>query len=57
MFISGLVENFAGGGTVFFVSPWDVEYLHFIEEREEAGTPNIIADIRAGIVMQLKQKV
>ncbi len=46
-----------GGGSVSYVSPWDHDYLTSISEREEAGTPNIIGDIRAGLVMLVKQAV
>ncbi len=45
----------AGGGTVRFVT-WDShEYLDDVQAREEAGTPSIIGDIRAGFVMQLSR--
>jgi selenocysteine lyase/cysteine desulfurase len=43
-----------GGGTVRFVSPDSHAYLDDVEAREEAGTPAIIGDIRAGLVLQLK---
>ncbi|WDR04537.1 aminotransferase class V-fold PLP-dependent enzyme [Devosia rhodophyticola] len=43
-----------GGGTVSFVTPDQHAYLDNIEAREEAGTPGIIGDIRAGLVLQLK---
>lgn len=42
-----------GGGTVSFVSPSGHDYLADLAAREEAGTPNVIGDIRtalAGIV-------
>lgn len=42
-----------GGGTVSFVSPGGHDYLADLAAREEAGTPNVIGDIRtalAGIV-------
>ncbi|WDR01565.1 aminotransferase class V-fold PLP-dependent enzyme [Devosia algicola] len=41
-----------GGGTVSFVTPDQHAYLNNIEAREEAGTPAIIGDIRAGMVLQ-----
>ncbi|MCP5038355.1 MAG: aminotransferase class V-fold PLP-dependent enzyme [Rhodobacteraceae bacterium] len=44
-----------GGGTVAFVSPWRHDYLDDLEAREEAGTPNIIGDIRAGLVFLVKE--
>ena len=46
-----------GGGTVFFVSPNSHRYLQNFEEREEAGTPDIVAAIRAGLVFQLKGSI
>ncbi|HHG89294.1 MAG TPA: aminotransferase class V-fold PLP-dependent enzyme [Devosia sp.] len=46
-----------GGGSVSYVSPWDHDYLECITAREEAGTPNIIGDIRAGLAMLVKRVV
>jgi selenocysteine lyase/cysteine desulfurase len=46
-----------GGGTVSFVSPWRHAYSRHVEEREEGGTPNIIGDIRAGLVMLVKDAI
>ncbi len=46
-----------GGGSVSYVSSWDHDYLTSISEREEAGTPNIIGDIRAGLAMLVKRAV
>ena len=43
-----------GGGSVFFVSREDQVYLSTIEEREEAGTPEIVGSIRASLAFQLK---
>ena len=40
-----------GGGTVSFVSPETHDYSTSIEAREEAGTPNVIADIRAALAV------
>ncbi|MFV0490371.1 MAG: aminotransferase class V-fold PLP-dependent enzyme [Pseudorhodobacter sp.] len=45
----------AGGGTVSFVSPWDHVYQEDLESREEAGTPNVIGDIRAALVLMIKE--
>ena len=42
---------------MFFVSKYDHRYLKNEEQREEAGTPNIIGDIRAGLLFQLKSAV
>jgi len=44
-----------GGGTVAFVSPETQLYSPDVVAREEAGTPNIVGDIRAGLVMLVKE--
>lgn len=44
-----------GGGTVAFVSPQTHLYSADVVAREEAGTPNAIGDIRAGLVMLVKE--
>lgn len=44
-----------GGGTVSFVSPWGHVYSDSLTAREEGGTPNVIGDIRAALVMLVKQ--
>ena len=46
-----------GGGTVRFVSPWAHDYLEDIAAREEAGTPNVVGDIRAGLVFAVKAAI
>ncbi|MFD0981957.1 aminotransferase class V-fold PLP-dependent enzyme [Tropicimonas aquimaris] len=46
-----------GGGTVSYVTADRHCYVSDIERREEAGTPGIVGDIRAGAVMALKQAV
>jgi len=38
-----------GGGTVSFVSPSGHDYLPDLVAREEAGTPNVIGDIRTAL--------
>ena len=38
-----------GGGIVFFVNETDHEFVANVEELEEAGTPGVISDIRAGL--------
>ena len=38
-----------GGGTVSFVSPTGHDYLADLAAREEAGTPNVIAEIRTAL--------
>ena len=44
-----------GGGTVKFVSPTCHDYSDSLEAREEGGTPNVLGDIRAGLVFLVKQ--
>jgi selenocysteine lyase/cysteine desulfurase len=44
-----------GGGTVSFVSAWAHDYSADLVSREEGGTPNIVGDIRAGLVCMIKQ--
>jgi selenocysteine lyase/cysteine desulfurase/tRNA(Ile)-lysidine synthase TilS/MesJ len=46
-----------GGGTVEFVTSDDQLYHSKVSEREEAGTPDIVGCIRAGLVFQLKHAV
>jgi selenocysteine lyase/cysteine desulfurase len=46
-----------GGGTVAFVSPWAHDYSAELVEREEAGTPNVIGDIRAALAFLVKDAV
>jgi selenocysteine lyase/cysteine desulfurase len=51
------VPTVPGGGTVSYVSATRQRYLANIELREEAGTPEIIGDIRAGIAYALKADI
>lgn len=44
-----------GGGTVKFVSPTSHDYSGSLESREEAGTPNVVGDIRAALVLLVKE--
>ncbi|ESR27292.1 Cysteine desulfurase [Lutibaculum baratangense AMV1] len=44
-----------GGGSVTFVSPWAHEYSSKVSAREEAGTPNVVGDIRAALVLLVKE--
>lgn len=46
-----------GGGTVTFVSPWAQDYSSSIEAREEAGTPNVVGDIRAALAFLVKEAI
>lgn len=43
-----------GGGSVSFVSPWGHAYSRSVEAREEAGTPNVVGDIRAALAVMVK---
>jgi selenocysteine lyase/cysteine desulfurase len=55
--LMGLVPTSPGGGTVNFVSDEKHVYLTDPIRREEAGTPDIIGAIRAGLVFDLKSSV
>lgn len=44
-----------GGGTVSFVSPWGHVYSSDLADREEGGTPNVTGDIRAALVLLVKE--
>lgn len=46
-----------GGGTVSFVSPWFHDYSSDVVSREEAGTPNVVGDIRAALAFMVKKVV
>ncbi|WP_050524702.1 aminotransferase class V-fold PLP-dependent enzyme [Pseudorhodobacter wandonensis] len=46
-----------GGGTVKFVSPTAHDYSSDIATREEAGTPNVVGDIRAALVFLVKAAI
>lgn len=47
----------AGGGTVRFVSPWAQDYSEDVTVREEAGTPNVLGDIRAALAFLVKDAI
>ena len=49
--------SWPGGGTVSFVSPWGHDYSDDLAAREEAGTPNVIGDIRAALAFLVKEAV
>lgn len=42
---------------MFFVNELDHEYVANVEELEEAGTPGILSDIRAGLAFQLREAI
>lgn len=46
--------SWPGGGTVKFVSPDGHDYSDSLEAREEAGTPNVVGDIRAALAFLVK---
>ena len=46
-----------GGGTVRFVSPTAHDYSTSLEAREEAGTPNVVGDIRAALAFLVKDAI
>ena len=48
--LCNIVPVVPGGGVVFYVSQVAHSYIQNSEEREEAGTPNIIGCVRAGLV-------
>jgi selenocysteine lyase/cysteine desulfurase len=47
----------SGGGTVRFVSPTSHDYSSNVEAREEAGTPNVIGDLRAALCFIVKSVI
>lgn len=49
--------SWPGGGTVRFVSPTSHYYSDCLEAREEAGTPNVIGDIRAALAFLVKDAI
>lgn len=49
--------SWPGGGTVSFVSPWRHDYSADLAAREEAGTPNVVGDIRAALAFIVKDAV
>ncbi|MGH6761662.1 MAG: aminotransferase class V-fold PLP-dependent enzyme [Phyllobacterium sp.] len=49
--------SWPGGGTVKFVSPRGHDYSDSLESREEAGTPNVVGDIRAALTFLVKEAI
>jgi selenocysteine lyase/cysteine desulfurase len=49
--------SWPGGGTVRFVSPEGHDYSGSLEAREEAGTPNVIGDLRAALAFLVKDAI
>lgn len=57
LFTNRVPESGGGGGTVYFVDDTSHRFLSDVQSREEAGTPNILADIRVGLAIKLKQTI
>lgn len=55
--VVGAKPSSPGGGTVRFVSPSGHDYSDSIEAREEAGTPNVVGDIRAALAFLVKEAI
>ena len=55
--VAAVTPTYPGGGTVRFVSPTGHDYSQSIEAREEAGTPNVIGDLRAALCMMVKDAI
>ncbi|MBN1336501.1 MAG: aminotransferase class V-fold PLP-dependent enzyme [Deltaproteobacteria bacterium] len=53
----GRVPVEPGGGTVLYTSPWEHRYLADLQHRESGGTPPIVQVIRAGLVLDLKERI
>lgn len=49
--------SWPGGGTVKFVSPTSHDYSDSLEAREEAGTPNVVGDVRAALAFLVKDAI
>lgn len=49
--------SWPGGGTVKFVSQRTHDYSDSLESREEAGTPNVVGDIRAALAFIVKDAI
>ena len=49
--------SWPGGGTVKFVSPAGHDYSDSLEAREEAGTPNVVGDVRAALAFIVKDAI
>ncbi|MEC7763670.1 MAG: aminotransferase class V-fold PLP-dependent enzyme [Pseudomonadota bacterium] len=52
--VTATTPTLPGGGSVLYVSASAHDYLDDVVEREEAGTPNVIGDIRAAMAFALK---
>lgn len=52
---SEIPSSSRGGGTVFYVTSEHHRYLSNREEREEGGSPQVLADIKMGLVFHVKR--
>ena len=52
--VTSRVPSLPGGGTVRFVNRKGHDYSTKLESREEAGTPNVIGDVRAALAFAVK---
>jgi hypothetical protein len=57
LYRSDLAPTISGGGTVNYVWADGQDYVQDIEIREKAGTPGILQTLRAGLAMELKQRL
>ncbi|EPE96424.1 aminotransferase class V-fold PLP-dependent enzyme [Rhizobium grahamii] len=55
--VSTRKPSWPGGGTVKFVSSQTHDYSDSLESREEAGTPNVVGDIRAALAFLVKDAI
>jgi selenocysteine lyase/cysteine desulfurase len=55
--VVGAKPSSPGGGTVRFVSSRGHDYSDSIETREEAGTPDVVGDIRAALAFLVKDAI
>lgn len=51
------IPTWSGGGTVKFVSSIGHDYADSLEAREEAGTPNVVGDVRAALAFLIKDAI
>ncbi|WP_165222978.1 aminotransferase class V-fold PLP-dependent enzyme [Affinirhizobium pseudoryzae] len=49
--------TWSGGGTVRYVSSQGHDYAESLEAREEAGTPNVVGDVRAALAFLVKEAI
>ncbi|MGP1580704.1 MAG: aminotransferase class V-fold PLP-dependent enzyme [Wolinella sp.] len=54
---SSISPTFGGGGSITYVSRVDHYYREDLETREEAGTPNVFALIRAALAYRLRNEI